>query len=77
MAEQDLDRNQDATPYKLQRARERGQVAKSVDVVSAVVFFAVAVYLTWRGFGAAADQFRFDRALLIHAGRMDTAGAAI
>lgn len=77
MAEQDLDRNQDATPYKLQRARERGQVAKSADVISAAVFFAAAVYLTWRGFGVAADQFRFDRALLIHAGRMDASGAGL
>lgn len=77
MAEQDLDRNQAATPYKLQRARERGQVAKSADVVSAMVFLAAVVYLTWRGFGVAADQFRFDQALLIHAGRMDAAGVGL
>jgi flagellar biosynthetic protein FlhB len=32
MAEQDLDRNEAATPFKLQRARERGAVAKSPDV---------------------------------------------
>ncbi len=32
MAEQDLDRNEAATPFKLQRARERGSVAKSTDV---------------------------------------------
>ncbi|SFO53919.1 flagellar biosynthetic protein FlhB [Variovorax sp. PDC80] len=77
MAEQDLDRNQAATPYKLQRARERGQVAKSVDIVSAMVFFAAVVYLTWRGFGVAAEQFRFDQALLIHASRMDAAGVGL
>lgn len=32
MAEQDLDRNETATPFKLQRARERGSVPKSPDV---------------------------------------------
>jgi len=32
MAEQDLDRNEAATPFKLARARERGSVAKSPDV---------------------------------------------
>ena len=38
MAEQDLDHNEAATPYKLQKAREKGQVSKSSDVVSALVF---------------------------------------
>ena len=77
MAEQDLDRNEAATPYKLQRARERGQAAKSTDVVAAIVFVVAVVYLTWRGFGAVASQFRFDQALLIHAGRMDPSGVGL
>lgn len=77
MAEQDLDRNQAATPYKLQRARERGQSAKSQDAVSALVFGVAVVYLTWRGFEAVSNQFRFDMALLIHAGRMDASGAGL
>ncbi|MBN8758317.1 MULTISPECIES: EscU/YscU/HrcU family type III secretion system export apparatus switch protein [Variovorax] len=77
MAEQDLDRNEAATPYKLQRARERGQAAKSTDVVGAIVFTVAAVYLTWRGFGAVATQFRFDQAVLIQAGRMDPSGAGL
>lgn len=71
MAEQDLDRNQEATPYKLRKAREKGQVAKSADVVSAVVFAVAVVYLGWRGFGAAREQFLFDRALMGYAGRLD------
>lgn len=77
MAEQDLDRNEAATPYKLRRARERGQVAKSADVVAAVVFAVAVVYLTWRGFGAVSSQFRFDQALIIQAGRMDPSGASL
>jgi len=77
MAEQDLDRNEAATPYKLQKARERGQVAKSADVVAAVVFAVAVVYMTWRGFGAVSTQFRFDQAVLIHAGRMDASGVGL
>jgi flagellar biosynthetic protein FlhB len=77
MAEQDLDRNEAATPYKLQKARERGQTAKSTDVVAAVVFAVAVVYLTWRGFEAVSSQFRFDQALLIHAGRMDASGVGL
>ncbi|MGC3998568.1 MAG: EscU/YscU/HrcU family type III secretion system export apparatus switch protein [Anaeromyxobacter sp.] len=75
MAEQELDRNEAATPYKLQKAREKGQVAKSPEVVSAMVFIAAMVFLAWRGWGAWREVFRFDRALLIQAGRADGAGA--
>lgn len=71
MAEQDLDRNQAATPYKLQRARERGQTAKSTDVVGALVFAVAVVYLSWQGMEAVTTQFRFDMSLLVQAGRMD------
>ena len=77
MAEQDLDRNQAATPYKLKRARERGQTAKSVDVVSAIVFFVAVVYLTWHGFGSVSAQFRFDLSLLLHATHVDPMGATL
>lgn len=77
MAEQDLDRNEAATPYKLQKAREKGQTAKSTDVVAAVVFAVAVVYLTWHGFSTVSNQFRFDQALLIQAGRMDASGAGL
>lgn len=73
MAEQDLDRNSDATPYKLQKAREKGQVANSSDVVSAVVFCVAVTYLTWQGWDAMRDLFRFDQSMLIHAGRANRA----
>lgn len=69
MAEQDLDRNQNATPYKLQKAKERGQVSKSSDVISAIVFAVAVTYLTWQGWGAVREQFRFDQALLTQAGQ--------
>lgn len=71
MAEQDLDRNEPATPYKLEKARQRGQVAKSNDVASAVVFGVAVTLLYWRGWEGVSAQFRYDHALLKHAARMD------
>ncbi len=63
--EQDLDRNDAATPYKLEQARKKGQVSKSTDVVSAVVFTAAVVYFYARGWNALAAQFQFDRVLFL------------
>jgi flagellar biosynthetic protein FlhB len=77
MAEQDLDRNHAATPHKLKRARERGQTAKSTDLVSVIVFSVAVVYMTWQGFDAVSTQFRLELALLLHAGRMDPSGATL
>lgn len=71
MSEQDMERTQDATPYKLEKAKERGQVAKSRDVVSAAVFTAAMAYLAWRGWPAWREQFLFDQALLMQAARID------
>lgn len=67
MAEQDLDRNEAATAYKLQQARKRGKVSKSTDVVSAVVFTAAMLFLTWQGWAVWRAQFRIDRMLLAQA----------
>lgn len=77
MADQDLDRSQAATPHKLKRARERGQTAKSTDLVSAIVFAVAVVYMTGQGFDAVSTQFRLDLALLLQAGRMDPSGAML
>lgn len=77
MAEQDLDRNEAATPYKLQKARERGQVSKSPDVVSAAVFAAAAVFFAWHGETLLSTHFRFDQDLLIQAARLDPLGSTL
>jgi flagellar biosynthetic protein FlhB len=63
-AEQDQDRNESATPYRLSEARRKGQIARSTDVVSAVVFCAAVAYLYARGMTTLEQQFRFDRLLL-------------
>ena len=56
MAEQDLDRNESATPYKLEKARERGSVARSVDA-NAVAVLAVATIACFAWADAAAQRF--------------------
>lgn len=65
----DLDRNLPATPYKLEKAKEKGQVAKATDLVGALVFTVAVLYLTWRGWPTVRELFRFDQAMLIQAGR--------
>lgn len=77
MAESDLDRTLEASPYKLQKARERGQVAKSPDFAGAVVFTAAMAYLLMEGWGVWREQFRLDRAILIQAGRIDGGAEAV
>lgn len=77
MTGQDLDRHHPATPYKLRRARERGQAARSADLTSALVFAAAIGYLSWHGVDAVATQLRVDLALLRHAGRTDPMGASL
>ena len=67
-AEPDQDRNEAASPHKLDEARKRGQVARSTDLVSAVVFCAAVGYLYLRGLSTLEQQFRLDRMLLSQAG---------
>jgi flagellar biosynthesis protein FlhB len=77
MAEQDLDRTQDATDYKLKKAKEKGQVSKSADLVSAVVFTVAVVFMTWQGWQVVRAQFRFDQALLTQISMIDATGAIV
>ncbi len=49
MAEQDLDRSEAATPFKLQKARERGQTARSTEIVGSAVFLVAVAWLAWQG----------------------------
>jgi flagellar biosynthetic protein FlhB len=77
MADQDLDRNEAATPYKLQKAREKGQVGKSNEVAGALVFTVAVAYLNWKGWDGLVAQFRYDHALLAYAGRIDADAASL
>jgi flagellar biosynthetic protein FlhB len=64
MADQDLDRNEAATPYKLQKAREKGQVAKSQDVATVVVLAVALAWLFAQGWEGLKALFRLDRRVL-------------
>ncbi|MFZ6721406.1 EscU/YscU/HrcU family type III secretion system export apparatus switch protein [Undibacterium sp. Ji49W] len=64
MAEQDFDRSEKATPFKLQKAKEKGQVAKSTEIVSATVFFVAVLFFYWRGIDGIKELFKFDLTLL-------------
>ncbi|MCA9249003.1 MAG: EscU/YscU/HrcU family type III secretion system export apparatus switch protein, partial [Planctomycetales bacterium] len=55
MPEQSGERSQDATPYRRQQAREKGQVAQSQDLASAVIL--VAGVLVLMSFGSALMHF--------------------
>jgi flagellar biosynthetic protein FlhB len=56
--EQDVDRNEAATPFKLEKAKEKGQTARSGDMVSSVAFLAAMLY-------AAAQGTELTRAVLL------------
>lgn len=71
MAQTDIDRNQKATPHKLLKAREQGQVAKSPDVVAACVFLAAMVFMNWQGRAVWEAQIRYDRQLMLEALRSE------
>ena len=49
MADQDINRSEEATPFKLQKARERAQTARSPDAVAATVFVTAVMLLAWQG----------------------------
>ena len=73
MAEQDLDRSEAATPYKLQKAQEQGQAARSMDVVAAVVFTSAMAYVAWQGWQATISTLSVLRLVLQQAATADPA----
>lgn len=64
MAEQDIDRSEAATPYKLRKAHEQGQAARSTDAVGAVVFAAAMVTVAWQGWSSVTELLRLARMVL-------------
>lgn len=66
-AQQDQDRTLEASPFKLQKARERGQIAKSPMVASTIVFAVAMVYLASQGWPTWERQFLVDRSVLANA----------
>lgn len=77
MAEQDSDRSEQATQYKLDEARKKGSVARSPDVVTAAMLagLAVAVYASaWDGLRL---TMRLQQGILARAGNLDWSPGAM
>jgi flagellar biosynthetic protein FlhB len=77
MADMDIDRSEEATPFKLQKAREQAQTARSADAVACAVFLAAMMCLAWQGPDTAAALLRLARAALVQAGQADSGGAGL
>jgi flagellar biosynthesis protein FlhB len=71
-AEQDLDRSESATPFKLQKAREKGQTPRSTDLVGCAVFLAAVGWLVALGAEAWHALLRVARLPLLRAGEPAT-----
>lgn len=69
MADQDLDRNEAATPFKLQKAREKGQAARSTELAGSVVLLVAVAFVAWHGVETWQALLRVARVPLLHAGR--------
>jgi flagellar biosynthetic protein FlhB len=76
MSEQDLDRNEAATPFKLEKAREKGQAARSTEVVAAAVLTVAVVYLCWHGVAAMRELVGLCRGLFVALAQVDAAQRA-
>lgn len=74
MADQDLDRSEEATPFKLQKAREQARTPRSPDAVAAAVFAAATAYLAWQGAETMQAVLRLFHAALLRAAHGDPAG---
>ena len=70
MADQDLDRSEEATPHKLQKARDEAQTPRSPDAVAAAVFLAATFFLAWQGAETIQALLRLFRAGLVQAGQL-------
>lgn len=68
MAQQDQDKTEQPTPYRLQEARKRGEVAKSVDFTASVVMVAFAGVIALTATGAAAALATSTRQMIELAG---------
>lgn len=67
MAEQEQNRNEAATPFKLDEARKRGSVPKSLDVNSLMVLLAGAAALHFWGGRIASSEMRLFAVILSNA----------
>jgi flagellar biosynthetic protein FlhB len=71
MAEQDSDRSEQATPHRLEEARKKGSVARSVDVTALAILAALVLVIQATGWEALRVTAQQQRRILGHIGRSD------
>jgi flagellar biosynthetic protein FlhB len=71
MAEQEQNRSEDATPYKLQEAQKRGQVAKSQEANFVAVLAAFTLTLYAAGAAMSHDVLALAQSIFVQAGRLE------
>jgi flagellar biosynthetic protein FlhB len=67
MADRELDRNEAATPFKLQKARQDGQTPRSADAVAGAAFLAGMLYLASQGLQLGDALLRIARSAFVRA----------
>src|SRR6266853_75601 len=75
--EQEQNRGEQATPFKLKEARDRGMVAKSQELNSVMVILAFVALLFASGRGLLERQLRLDAALLSQAHQLVFSESAV
>jgi len=79
MAEQDSDRSEEATPHRLEEARRKGSVARSLDVTALAILAALVLVLQANGWDALRTTVQLQHRILArigHAGWSPEAAAA-
>lgn len=71
MADQDSERSEDATPYKLEQARKQGSVAKSADFTSVAVLAALVGIVYANGWDGLRQSMRLQQSILVRVGSLD------
>ncbi|WP_137939826.1 flagellar biosynthesis protein FlhB [Chitinivorax sp. B] len=71
MAEQELDRNETATPYKLEQARKKGMVAKSPDLVYIGILAAITLFTYSSGWKTVTALAKVEQTVLLSIGAID------
>lgn len=71
MADQDADRSEQATQHKLDEARKKGSVAKSIDFISMGILGGLAVWVYGNGWEALRHSLRTQQKVLARAGQRD------
>src|SRR4051794_14031950 len=77
VAEQEQNRSEPATPFRLQEARKRGSVAKSLELSSLITLFAALLLFYIYGVAMMQEQLTLDAAIFAQAHLLDFQSASV